>query len=902
MATDLEKLVVQLGANIKNYQDDLNKAYGVTTKQARAIEKRFAAMGKNLDGIGRTAARSLIAPLAGIGAALGVREIISYADAWTKAKNSLAVAGVVGAKQADVLERLFQSAQANGAPIEALAGLFGKAAQASDSLGASQEELIKFSDGVAVALRVAGAGASQSQGALTQLGQLLGSARVQAEEFNSVNEGARPILIAVANGLDAAGGSVNKLKQLVNDGKVSGQQFFQAFLKGLPTIQAMAANATQTIEQGVTKVNNAFTKYIGQTDESLSGSQRLVAGLNALADNFEGTADVVLQLAGIIAGALVGRSIAGMIVKLGLATTALAKFVGSLRAAMAVGSVSTAIGGLSAVAGPLGVIIGGTVVAALALFSGSSETASAGARTYAEALKLVEAAAKTAAPAIDNLSASQDAQFKNSLAAGAEAGAAKIAEAKEEALNLLAAFSQVQSMSLITEAQYTELARLHDGIESGKVSAIDAKNSLYAMANADYNFQEVADAIGPILQALANAIASTGLLKANLAAIGGVSFRGAENASMASYDKMVASGSAFLKEAERRASLTKDQLALETQIAEVRKEALAAGASLTEAQIKALAQTQLAGDAGRKGEGKSKKVPRNADSRFDQDIQGIRDRTAALAAEMQMVGMSTEQQEARRIALDLEQQALIDLREEARRKGETDLAGIELSPSQVQAINDVSEAYAKQAEALRLTQESFDNAKGITKDVFSGLLGDLRNGASLTDALTNAVNRLTDRLLDMALDAAIEALFKNLASSFAGGFGGFTGFNGTGGTPGGLLGHNAQGTQNWRGGPTWVGESGPEVVDAPKGARITPNHALRAPSLPKVAGGGGSRTQVIVNAPPGSEVSQKRESSRDNGIDLERIVIGIQMRAEGRGDYDAVRRQRTGVRPTPIKR
>ncbi len=55
----------------------------------------------------------------------------------------------------------------------------------------------------------------------------------------------------------------------------------------------MAANATQTIEQGVTKVNNAFTKYIGQTDESLNGSQRLSAALNALADNFDATTDVV---------------------------------------------------------------------------------------------------------------------------------------------------------------------------------------------------------------------------------------------------------------------------------------------------------------------------------------------------------------------------------------------------------------------------------------------------------------------------------------------------------------------------------------------------------------------------------------------------------------------------------
>lgn len=36
-------------------------------------------------------------------------------------------------------------------------------------------------------------------------------------------------------------------------------------------------------------------------------------------------------------------------------------------------------------------------------------------------------------------------------------------------------------------------------------------------------------------------------------------------------------------------------------------------------------------------------------------------------------------------------------------------------------------------------------------------------------------------------------------------------------------GHNAKGTQNWRGGPTWVGENGPEIVDVPKGSRIYNN-------------------------------------------------------------------------------
>jgi tape measure domain-containing protein len=282
MAVTLDELRAVMRMELNPFMKDLQKVNGVTARTARLVESTWLSTNKRLDNIGRSMANSLAAPLLGIGAALSVDSVAKYADAWTSAKNSLSVAGVVGEKQIDVLDQLYKSAQNNAAPLNAMADLFGKAAQAGDNLGASQADLLKFSDGVGVALRVAGSSASQASGALTQLGQLLGQARVQAEEFNSINEGARPILMAVAAGLDEAGGSVSKLKELVNDGKVSGQQFFQAFLKGLPSIQSMAANATQTIEQGVTKVNNAFTRFIGESDESLGASQRLVAGLMRL--------------------------------------------------------------------------------------------------------------------------------------------------------------------------------------------------------------------------------------------------------------------------------------------------------------------------------------------------------------------------------------------------------------------------------------------------------------------------------------------------------------------------------------------------------------------------------------------------------------------------------------------
>lgn len=41
------------------------------------------------------------------------------------------------------------------------------------------------------------------------------------------------------------------------------------------------------------------------------------------------------------------------------------------------------------------------------------------------------------------------------------------------------------------------------------------------------------------------------------------------------------------------------------------------------------------------------------------------------------------------------------------------------------------------------------------------------------------------------------------------------------------VGRNARGTPYWRGGPTWVGEEGPEIIDLPQGSRVYPANEAR---------------------------------------------------------------------------
>ena len=758
----LHSLSVAIEANTKGIEKALKRVEkqlsgGLGTVKAKkdvaSLETALAKADRRLAGFGAGLGRQLVPSLGAIGAALGTGAVIKYAEAWTGAKNSLAVAGVTGAKQAEVLERLYDAAQANAAPITALADLYGKAAQASDNLGASQEELLRFSGGVATALRVAGTSAGAASGALTQLGQLLGSAKVQAEEFNSLNDSARPILIAVAHGLDAAGGSVSKLKALVNEGKVSGQQFFQAFLKGLPEVEKMAANATQTIEQGMIKVGNALTKFIGSSDESLGASQRLVSGLNALADNFDAVADVTLKVASIIAGALVGRAIVGMIAKLGLGAAALIRFATALRTAATVGSLSTALASVSAAAGPLGWLIGGTVVGALALFGTQSAEASAGARTYAEALKEIEEAAPKAADAVENAGQRFTEQARNSITAGISEGKAEIEEARTAVVNLFDEIIANAPRRLITEEQLGQLGDLRDVLKDGTTEANTAKDALYSLANANPAFQRLADQFAPLLDTLAKAIGATGILQNRLANLGGggSSFREAEDASMAAYGKMVETGQSYATEARRRASLTADQRAKEDEIARIKKEIDAAGGYLRDSEISALAVSNISSRSSKRGGGSKRE---KADE-YDRATKSVIDYTAALVAE-------TEAQRQINPLVDDYGYAAEKARIERELLTAAEEAGKSITPQLREEIAALADQYAtagaeaaKLAEQQRLTVENAEFAKDILRDSLSGLVDALKDGKlewkELGEIAVNALDRIADRRRDESL-------------------------------------------------------------------------------------------------------------------------------------------------------
>jgi len=136
-----------------------------------------------------------------------------------------------------------------------------------------------------------------------------------------------------------------------------------------------------------------------------------------------------------------------------------------------------------------------------------------------------------------------------------------------------------------------------------------------------------------------------------------------------------------------------------------------------------------------------------------------------------------------------------------------------------------------------------------------------------------------------------QRLARSLANSLADALGGLSGKGGLlgslGGLFGSLLGHNAMGTNSWRGGLSVVGEMGPEIVNLPKGAQVVPNDILRAATRGGVAAP--SSTMVVqplyVNL-AGAVVTQDLLDQVNTMVARGGIQAAQAGRAMARGDFN----------------
>lgn len=198
--------------------------------------------------------------------------------------------------------------------------------------------------------------------------------------------------------------------------------------------------------------------------------------------------------------------------------------------------------------------------------------------------------------------------------------------------------------------------------------------------------------------------------------------------------------------------------------------------------------------------------------------------------------IETQDLERKTIGMTAEASARLRYEQELLHKAAND--NINLSSAQREELKKLAAQMAESEAATNHLREAFDFAKDTAKGFMSDLRSGLEQGKGIWKSFADAALGALDKIVDKLLNDVIDAIFQvNSAGSSGGGFWGALGsvigsvFGGGGASDpwaGLRIGSNAMGTDNWRGGPTWVGERGPEIVNLPRGAQVIPNHRIAA--------------------------------------------------------------------------
>lgn len=184
-----------------------------------------------------------------------------------------------------VRERVRQIADQNYSDISATTQLYQRSALALSNLGKSQNDVLKFTNAVSLAMRTGGSAANEQRAALLQLSQAMGAGKLMGDEFRSISENAPTLLKLISKEM---GVTVGELKKLGSEGKITSEVMYNALTKNIELLETQAAKMPVTMTQAFNVAKNKYKEYVGDMMNSTGGiSGAIASSIIGIAKNFD---------------------------------------------------------------------------------------------------------------------------------------------------------------------------------------------------------------------------------------------------------------------------------------------------------------------------------------------------------------------------------------------------------------------------------------------------------------------------------------------------------------------------------------------------------------------------------------------------------------------------------------
>jgi tape measure domain-containing protein len=277
----------------------------VNVKGTRVVRRDLKGIGDEAERTGRSVGL-LKKALAAVGTAVLVREFKQYLDVNTELSNRLKIVTNSSEELAEVQDRLFKQAQETRASLRETVNGYARLSIAAQQLGISSEDTLRINELLNKSVAIGGSTGSEAAAGIRQFTQAIASGRLQGDELRSVLENLPGLAIQLAKGLNV---SIGELRRLGEEGLLNPQKVLEALKSQGEEIDELFSRTEPTISQALTRLDNAFTKLIGDLDRSTGIAGSVASAISALAENV----DVLAKALGALAIVIFSRVVASFI-------------------------------------------------------------------------------------------------------------------------------------------------------------------------------------------------------------------------------------------------------------------------------------------------------------------------------------------------------------------------------------------------------------------------------------------------------------------------------------------------------------------------------------------------------------------------------------------------------------
>lgn len=291
---------------------DLNKALDDHKNKVKEVDSAqnslSGALGK-LKGL----AGGAIGALASVGIGASISSIMQLADTMQNYNSQIKMVAESEEQAAAIKQRLRDLADSQAKDIGAINSLYVDSAKSLGQYGKTQEEVLKFTEAVSLAMSVGGKSAQDQASAITQLGQAMQSGVLQGDEFRSIAENSPILLDLIAQNLNKSRAEV---KELASDGEITAQVIYESLAGATDELKKKFSEMPMTMDQGITAIKNKWAYLVDDMLNKTNGVSSQIGGaLVFISKHFENFA--------VIAGGVAVVALAKFALGAGLVTKAM---------------------------------------------------------------------------------------------------------------------------------------------------------------------------------------------------------------------------------------------------------------------------------------------------------------------------------------------------------------------------------------------------------------------------------------------------------------------------------------------------------------------------------------------------------------------------------------------------